>query len=100
MTLSILLTAFEPFGGRAKNASAEALAGVMQQAKALTGLSLTARLLPVEAGLAADQLRAALDEVRPDVLLSLGDPPAQRFVWSRSATTSAASRSRTTPGTC
>ena len=75
MTLSVLLTAFEPFGGRAKNASAEALAGVMQQAGALPGLSLTARLLPVEAGLAADQLRSALDEVRPDVLLSLGEAP-------------------------
>lgn len=77
MSLSVLLTAFEPFGGRTKNASAEALAGVMGRADTLRGLSLVARLLPVEAGRAADQLRSALEEIRPAVLLSLGEAPRE-----------------------
>jgi len=74
--MKILLTAFEPFGGRTRNASAEALAVLMQQSDVLKDLSLEARLLPVETGRASDELRRALDESQPDILLALGE--AQR----------------------
>ena len=69
----LLLTAFEPFGGRAKNASQEALQRLMAKAADFPSLRLTARFLPVETGVAAQAICRALDEVRPDILLSLGE---------------------------
>ncbi len=69
----LLLTAFEPFGGRAKNASQEALKRLMTKAADFPGLRLTVRFLPVETGAAAQAICRALDEVRPDILLSLGE---------------------------
>ena len=71
--MKILLTAFEPFGGRAHNASAEALSALIQRRDELPGLLLESRLLPVEAGRASDELRQALDEIQPDALIALGE---------------------------
>lgn len=69
----LLLTAFEPFGGRSKNASAEALARLEASWPYPDRLELRTRLLPVETERAAQMLIAAMGEVQPDVVLSLGE---------------------------
>jgi pyroglutamyl-peptidase len=69
----ILITAFEPFGGRNRNASAEALAMLTSHLTELPQFEVISRLLPVAMGDASDQIRALLDEFQPDMLLSLGE---------------------------
>lgn len=70
MTATVLLTGFAPFGGESSNPSWEA---VVEVARAWTGEArLHVRELPVAFGRAAVELRAALDEVRPDVVLCVG----------------------------
>lgn len=68
----ILLTAFEPFGGRHKNASAEALALFRDQA-AMPNMSIEIQLLPVESGRAPQMLCRIIDESLPDIVLCLGE---------------------------
>lgn len=70
---TILMTAFEPFGGRTKNASAEALAQFVDQLDKDFPLRVVTRGLPVAAGEAGEMLRAAIDEVKPDYVLCLGE---------------------------
>ena len=50
MAARILLTAFDPFAGRASNASDRALARLLAHPERLPGLTLIGRRLPVEAG--------------------------------------------------
>ena len=71
--MKILLTAFEPFGGRTRNASAEAMTALLHQSGVLPDVSLEGCLLPVEMGRASEELRQALDSVQPDVLLAMGE---------------------------
>lgn len=71
--MKVLLTAFEPFDGRAKNASAEALTALIREREALPGLVLEARLLPVQTERAAEELCRVLEAVRPTALVSLGE---------------------------
>lgn len=71
--MRILLTAFEPFGGRQRNASAEALLRLQQTYRDFDGLQLDTRMLPVETGRAAEMLRHAVDDLRPDIVLCLGE---------------------------
>ena len=67
---TVLLTGFDPFGGATINPSWEA-------ARALDGWSgpgftVRARVLPCEFGRANDVLRDAVAEVRPDVVIAVG----------------------------
>jgi pyroglutamyl-peptidase len=69
-TPRILLTGFEPFGGETLNPSWEAV-------RALDGCvigdhEVVARRLPVSFGGAAVALQAVLDEVRPQLVLAVG----------------------------
>jgi pyroglutamyl-peptidase len=69
-TRTILLTGFEPFNGAAINPSWEA-------ARALDGWSgpgfqVVARQLPCVFGRAIEAVRAAVDEVKPDVVIAVG----------------------------
>lgn len=66
--MSILLTGFEPFGGSARNPSAEVLTALGQHGPALTTL-----LLPVDTARAPELLRAALLELRPRWCVMLGE---------------------------
>jgi pyroglutamyl-peptidase len=69
----ILITAFEPFGGRSRNASAEALSMLTTQLTNLPQFEVITRLLPVAMGDASDQICVLLDEFQPDMLLLLGE---------------------------
>ena len=69
-----LITAFEPFGGASVNASLEAA-----RRWAKLDPSLVVVELPVVAGLAEERAFAALDEVRPELYLALGE--AGREPW-------------------
>jgi pyroglutamyl-peptidase len=70
--LRVLLTAFEPFDGRAKNASAEAVKALMQQPLP-AGIEIIVRMLPVETGAASEQVRRAIIDHEPHYVLSLGE---------------------------
>ncbi len=69
--MSVLLTAFGPFGGRVENASSLALVGL----RGLRGLApgLRTRVLPVDAVVAPARLKDALRRIRPRVLVMLGE---------------------------
>ena len=67
---TVLLTAFEPFGGQVRNAS-------LDVARALAssptfGVRIEVCVLPVVAGACAEIAWAKVEEVRPDLVLALG----------------------------
>lgn len=66
--MKLLVTAFGPFGGRPRNASSLALAGLKERMP-----SINTRILPVDALLAPLRMSRALREVRPDAVLMLGE---------------------------
>lgn len=67
--MTILLTAFEPFGGEAQNASLEAMRLVPDM---VGEIRVVKRELPVAFGASAALLRQAIGGVRPDAVLCLG----------------------------
>ena len=66
--MNILITGFEPFGGEKINPSEM----VAKRLKAPAGHSLEWRVLPVSFETIGEAVDAAVSEVRPDVVLSLG----------------------------
>jgi pyroglutamyl-peptidase len=66
--MKILVTAFGSFGGRQKNASSLALAGLR---KAFP--EIRTRILPVDAVIAPSRLKQAIRKIKPDALLMLGE---------------------------
>jgi pyroglutamyl-peptidase len=77
MKKTLLITAFEPFGGREQNASALAMNALPA---CVAGYQLRRITLPVEYGRAADLLQAALEETAPDAVLCLGLAAGRRAV--------------------
>lgn len=69
MTVKMLLTGFEPFGGETINPAQEALALVPDRIGALEIVKL---ILPVVFGTSIAVIRAALREHRPDAVLCVG----------------------------
>lgn len=67
---TILVTGFEPFGGEARNPSWEAARAV--DGERVGGALLVARRLPCVVGEVRQALAAAIDEVEPRLVLSLG----------------------------
>ena len=67
--MTVLLTAFEPFGGEAQNASLEAMRLVPDM---VGEMRVVKRMLPVAFGTSAALLRQAIEQVRPDAVLCLG----------------------------
>jgi len=67
---TILVTAFEPFGGESLNPSWEAVRAL--DGKTLGGARIVARQLPVVFSDVLGVLYAAMDEVQPDLILSVG----------------------------
>lgn len=65
----ILLTAFDPFGGESRNASAEILARLEAPAP---GVQLVKQILPTQFVLGPQVLEEAIRLHRPDLLLMLG----------------------------
>jgi pyroglutamyl-peptidase len=70
VSVVVLVTAFEPFGGEAINPSQEALARL--DPGALGGVELRRAVLPVAFGSGAERLRKAVAEHRPGVVICLG----------------------------
>lgn len=66
----VLLTSFEPFGGRPINSSLEV--GRAVAARPPQGIELDWLVLPVIAGECVRQAQAAIDHLEPDLVLSLG----------------------------
>lgn len=66
----VLLTGFEPFGGEATNPSAYAVRAL--HGRVLAGCRVEARVLPVVFGVALVQLRQALRELRPVLVIATG----------------------------
>lgn len=66
----ILLTGFEPFGGRGLNPSAEVARAL--DGATIEGWTVRSVLLPVEMAQAGTALEAAIDETAPRLILSLG----------------------------
>ncbi len=68
MAKKILVTAFEPFGGRAENPTLRVLAVL----KAPPGARLLKARLPVEGRSVGKKIEALLARLKPDLLISLG----------------------------
>lgn len=71
MSLQVLLTGFEPFGGDAANPSWEA-ARLAAATLREQGVAADARELPVEFGRAGEILLAAVEEASPAVVIAVG----------------------------
>ncbi len=65
----LLITGFEPFGGEEINPSWEAVSRLPDQ---INRYALTKRLIPVVFGRAAESVLCAAEEIRPDVILCIG----------------------------
>lgn len=70
MTKKILVTAFEPFGGRKRNPALEVMAGL--RPAAFRGCRLYREKLPVSGKAVGPALRKLLAKIKPDCLVSLG----------------------------
>lgn len=66
--MKLLVTAFGPFGGRNRNASSLALAGLKQRMP-----RLNTRILPVDSVVAPLRMSQALRELEPDAVILLGE---------------------------
>lgn len=66
--MSVLVTAFGPFGGRSENASSLALLALRKSCP-----DIHTRILPVDAVLAPSRLRHAIRKIRPSALIMLGE---------------------------
>lgn len=73
--MKLLVTAFGPFGGRTRNASSLALAGLKERLP-----WINTRILPVDALLAPLRMSRALREVRPDAALMLGEAGGGKMI--------------------
>ena len=65
----LLITGFQPFGGESINPSWEAVSRLPSE---INGYFLTKLLIPVVFGEAAAAIIAKAEEIRPDVILSVG----------------------------
>ncbi|WP_144721033.1 pyroglutamyl-peptidase I [Agrococcus jejuensis] len=76
--MRILLTAFEPFGGDAENASREAVLRLAE--RDVPGVDLAVGILPVAFATAPTRLRALVDEHAPDAVLAIGEAGGRAVV--------------------
>ncbi|SDH66317.1 pyroglutamyl-peptidase I [Agrococcus jejuensis] len=76
--MRILVTAFEPFGGDAENASREAV--LLLTERGVPGVELALGILPVTFSTAPQRLRALVDEHDPDAVLAVGEAGGRAVV--------------------
>ncbi len=69
----VLLTGFEPFGGSRVNPSQEVIRAIDFGDVPISGLEVRTRVLPVEAKRGPATLLRAVDAIKPDVVLCLGE---------------------------
>lgn len=68
--MRILLTGFEPFGGSDMNSSWETATRVGM--RSFEGVEVVVRQLPVSFRMVGDKISGLLEEIRPDVMVMLG----------------------------
>ena len=98
--MKALVTGFDPFGGDEVNPSSLAVGRLK---KRIGGIAVHTAKLPTSYAKSADVLRAAIDKVRPDIVLCVGqaggrselclDASASTSRTPASVTTTASSRS-------
>jgi pyroglutamyl-peptidase len=71
--LRVLVTGFDPWGGRTQNMSGEV--AKMMTRTSITGVSLETLILPVEFERAAELASRTIDSFRPDLVIALGESP-------------------------
>jgi pyroglutamyl-peptidase len=69
--MKLVLTGFEPFGRHAENPSEQTVHAL--QLMSIAGIALHTLILPVDTVRAPALLLAAINEIQPDVLMSLGE---------------------------
>lgn len=67
---TVLITAFEPFGGELINPSWEAVSHLHE--RMLCGAKIVAKQLPCAFGTSLEALYAAIDEVKPELVIAVG----------------------------
>lgn len=87
--MSILVTAFEPFGGDAINASAEALAALPDE---IAGHKIEKLILPVSFARAPGVCMAAIKHLKPCAVVSVGQAPRADISIERTAINMATAR--------
>ena len=80
--MRVLLSCFQPFGGRKVNASWELVRRVPQE---LPGRTVAKVLLPVVHGKAWPILANAIADFRPDAVVAFGESPAKEVGLERTA---------------
>ena len=71
--MKLLITAFEPFGGRTHNTSADLLHALLQTQKPAFINEITQEVLPVDFKTAWPRLRTTITESQPDFILLMGE---------------------------
>jgi pyroglutamyl-peptidase len=74
----VLLTGFEPYGGRSSNPAYEVMRAL--DGKELAGASIVGRALPVSCALLPDKISSLLGDIDPMVVLSLGLWPGEPVI--------------------
>jgi len=74
--MKILMTAFDPFGGETVNASQEALTKLTPP----PGVELVRMILPTVYGLAGEIIKNKIEEIKPDVVICLGQAAGRNVV--------------------
>ena len=74
--MRVLLTAFDPFGGDLTNASMLCARAV----KAPEGTKITLQEMPTVFGRCRERMEALINEIRPDVILCLGQAAGRRGI--------------------
>ena len=75
--MKILLTAFDPFGGEAINPAREVAAALPDQ---IGGADIIKLWLPTVFGEAGEKVTKAMDDLRPDAVISLGQAGGRKAV--------------------
>lgn len=67
--MKVLVTGFEPFGGESRNPSADVVEGLPDK---IAGAEVVKLILPVVRGKASTAIKKAVENLEPDVILSIG----------------------------
>ncbi len=68
--MRILITAFEPFGGRSDNVTLDV---IKLLPKEISDMQINTFTLPVKRGLCVEWALAAIDRIKPDAVIALGE---------------------------
>jgi len=73
MALKVLLTGYEPFGGHKKNPTMDIVSAL--EGKSIGDAMIYGKILPVSVKRAGPEIKEILNELKPDIVISLGLAP-------------------------